>query len=162
LRQEFDDKKMHNAPEATMTRRYMRTGGPAGTPPPPEDGDAVKRFFARKLVDLMTAKGMRKQATLAQALTEMAGFEVSRSTVHNWVRGKALADDRHLSLICDFFKVKPTDLLPAAAEGIEVNTENNPMSLRTLTDGKVWLRINQAVTMAQATAIIGIINSGAN
>jgi transcriptional regulator with XRE-family HTH domain len=144
-----------------MTRRYMRTGGPAGTPPPSNDGAAVKRFFARKLVDLMTAKGMRKQATLAQALTEMAGFEVSRSTVHNWVRGKALADDKHLSLLCDFFKVKPTDLLPAAAEGIEVNTDSNPLSMFALPGGTVWLKINQAVTMAQATAIIGIINEGA-
>jgi transcriptional regulator with XRE-family HTH domain len=144
-----------------MTRRYMRTGGPAGTPPLSNDGAAVKRFFARKLVDLMTAKGMRKQATLAQALTEMAGFEVSRSTVHNWVRGKALADDKHLSLLCDFFKVKPTDLLPAAAEGIEVNTDSNPLSMFALPGGTVWLKINQAVTMAQATAIIGIINEGA-
>lgn len=145
-----------------MTRRYMRTGGPAGTPPPPGDGDAVKRFFARKLVDLMTAKGMRKQATLVQALTEMAGFEVPRSTVHNWVRGKALADDKHLALICDFFGVKPTDLLPAAAEGIEVNTENNPLSMFALPGGTVWLKINQAVSMAQATAIINIINERAN
>jgi transcriptional regulator with XRE-family HTH domain len=110
----------------------------------------------------MTVKGMRKQATLAQALTEMAGFEVSRSTVHNWVRGKALADDKHLSLICDFFSVKPTDLLPAAAEGIEVNTENNPLSMFALLGGTVWLKINQAVTMAQATAIINIINERAN
>jgi transcriptional regulator with XRE-family HTH domain len=145
-----------------MTRRYMRTGGPAGTPPAAGDDTGVKRFFARKLVDLMTAKGMRKQATLAQALTEFSGEEVSRSTVHNWVRGKSLATDEHLTLLCDFFKVKPTDLLPAAAEGIEVNTENNPLSMFALPDGTVWLKINQAVTMAQATAIIGIINSGAN
>ena len=139
-------------------RRYMRTGGPSGNPPPPGDGDAVKRFFARKIAELMAQKGIRKQATLAAELTKVAGFEVSRSTIHNWVRGKSLADDQHLSLICEFFKVQPADLLPAASEGISLNTEGSPLAMHAMPNGTVWLRINQAVTMAQAVAIMNIIN----
>ncbi len=141
-----------------MTKRPV-LNPPAETLPRDAPPDAVKVFFARKLSELMRAKGWRGSET-ARRVTENAppGVEVSRSAISSYVLGKNLPTDIPLAAICKTFGVEPKDLLPSV--GRPAAGKEDAFAIRKLDDGSVWLRVNQAVSYETALKVMATLNEG--
>ena len=132
---------------------------PSGSLPPDAPTDAVKIFFARKLSELMRAKGWRGSET-ARRVTENAppGVEISRSAISSYVLAKNLPTDIPLAAICKTFGVEPKDLLPSV--GRPAAGKEDAFSVRKMDDGSVWLRVNQAVSYETAMKVMATLNEG--
>lgn len=114
-----------------------------------------RQDFGRRLQRLLLD---RKPMPWSQAdLARAAGM--GRDAISTYIRGKSLPEPHSLKKIADALGVDIADLmpdLPASASEAEIPA----LSIRQLAGqpNKVWLQVNQAVTLDQAAQIMSILN----
>lgn len=119
--------------------------------------DGVKRVFARRLQDKLVEKGWN-QSDLTRELAKHLSSPPHRSLVSNYIRMKSLPSPEALAAIAKCLGVAPQDLLPTNREtGAAMANDAASADLRDLGDGKVWLRINQALTWSTALKVLELL-----
>jgi len=139
-----------------MARRTIHTD-PTNIP---DDApkSAVLMEFARRLQKGMNAKGWN-QSELCRRASELMppdGGTVDRALVSKYINSKALPGPVRLEAIAKALDMAPDELLPT--RGITAASEKTPeLDVRDVGDGRVWLRVNQAVDWAKALKIMAIL-----
>lgn len=128
--------------------------------PPDAPKEAIKIEFARKLQQRMTAKDMR-QADLARAIRRQLPKDTkfNRDTISVYIRGKSLPNPVYLEAIaralgCTSDELMPSRGLPSASDVAP------PLDMRQTSDGNIWLRVNQGVSMEVAAKIMQLLRDG--
>lgn len=119
--------------------------------------DAIKVDFASRLQARMVAKGLR-QSDLARAaaLHMPEDNKMGRDSISLYIRGRNLPSPTYLSALAKALDRKPEDLMPT--RGLPTAQEISPaMDVREMSDGNVWLRINQAVPWGTAIKIMSLL-----
>ncbi len=132
--------------------------GPNIDLPPNASAEAAKAYVSRQLQLFMDKKGWRQIELARHAELQMPkGKRFGRDSVCGYIRGKNLPGPLHLNAMAAALGVKPADILPRS--GIPAVGEHAPaFDVRSVSDGNVWLRVNQAVPVAAATEIIAILS----
>lgn len=118
--------------------------------------ETVKAEFARRLNKYMVKKGWNQSELARQAEAHSKGRRFGRDNVSVYIRGKVLPGPTHLDALCKAFGIKPEDLLPKRVAR-EAGEKYPSLDMRQLSDGRVWLRINQAVPFETALEIMRVI-----
>lgn len=120
--------------------------------------DMAKQEFARRLQRALLERRPEpwSQADLARA----AGL--GRDAISTYVRGRSFPEPASLAKIARALHMKAEDLVPDMT-GLEAASEIPALEVRQLAGHpeKVWLRINQAVTLEQVGKIIAVLNDPA-
>lgn len=124
----------------------MENGGKGLTPK-----HLTKEEFARRVYRLMVQRGWT-QSDLARH----AGLP--RDAISVYVRAKSLPTPVNLAELAACFNMKPEELLPNIVEtAIDNDQPAFEMRASTAAPGKVWLRVNRAVSMATAVKIAELL-----
>jgi transcriptional regulator with XRE-family HTH domain len=132
-------------------------------PPPgdlPTDAPAgyARAEFAKRIQQLMARKGW-SQADLARESSKHLprGVEMGRDSVSYYVRGKAFPSAPRINALARALGVKPEDLVPTRG----VKTAGDPsLEMRTMADGRVWLRVNKEVDPSVAAKVVMLLSRG--
>jgi transcriptional regulator with XRE-family HTH domain len=124
---------------------------------------AQRQEFARRLQTLADAKGWN-QSDLARAafgtVTDGQGYEVARrrDSISSYLRGSTFPDQRSFDALCSALGVAPKELAPFT-DLAERDDEGPALEIRQIpgNPGKVWIRLQQIVSLADALAISAII-----
>ena len=139
-----------------MTRRAYINPMPSKDLPMNAPKDAVKVEFARRLQSAMLAKGWRQSDLAREAGRHMKEKTFGRDSVSLYIRGMSLPGPLHLEALCKALGARPEDLLPT--RGMPSAGEAIPaLDVREMSDGKVWLRVNQAVPWPMAIKVLEIL-----
>lgn len=106
----------------------------------------------------MSAKGWT-QADLARNAQAQApeGVRIARDNISTYINGRVLPNPTRLGILAKVLGVDEQELLPS--RGVTLGSEKVPaFDMRALSDGRVWLRINQAVPTPAALAILSVLN----
>ena len=118
--------------------------------------DAVKVDFARRLQAGLNEKGWNQAEFARRVAPHLPDLAFGRDSVSKYVRGHSLPSPAALAAMAKVLGRKPADLLPA--RGVpSAQSDNPPFSTRDLGDGMIWLKVNQAVTWAQAMGIMDLL-----
>jgi transcriptional regulator with XRE-family HTH domain len=123
--------------------------------------DAIKIEFANRLQARMIDKGYR-QSDLARAAAANLpkGTKMGRDSISLYIRGKSLPSPTYLTAIAQALDCKPEDLMPV--RGLPTAQEiSPPLDVREMSDGNVWLRINQAVPWSIALEVMTALKRAA-
>lgn len=134
--------------------RYTHGDTTPDSPSLPEDG--IRRAFARRLQQAINEKGW-SQADLTRELAKFMDEPPHRSLVSNYIRQKSLPQPEKLHALAKALGMKPNELLPTNIDNEAVAQQSAAADLRDIGGGKVWLRINQAVTWASALKILEVL-----
>jgi transcriptional regulator with XRE-family HTH domain len=149
-----------NKHERRARRAYINPP-PSGDIPANAPKDAVKVEFARRLQAAMIAKGWLQSELARHAEMHLPNKKrFGRDSISLYIRGKSLPGPLHLKALCTALGAKPEDLLPT--RGVSAAGEAIPaFDVRDLSDGNVWLRINQAVPWPEAIKIMQLVKGEA-
>ena len=140
-------------PRKRGTRHYVNrppSGLAAGAPT-----EAALIEFGNKLAKLMQDKGM-SQSDLARAASKfMPNKKFNRDNISQYVRGNSFPYPVRLNAICKALGVNPEDLKPAGLP--TASDKAPPLDFRSLGDGKVFLRVNQAVELDVALKVVALL-----
>lgn len=140
-----------------MKSKNAHPGSPTNLPPDaPRASVAVE--FGRRLQSAMSAKGW-SQADLARRAQENApgGVRIARDNISTYINGKVLPNPTRVGILAKVLGVDEQDLLPS--RGVTLGSEKVPaFDMRALSDGRVWLRINQAVPTQAALSILSVLD----
>lgn len=113
----------------------------------------TKQQFGNRLYRLMMAKGWTQSELSRRA-------ELTRDSISTYVNGKSVPTPLNLEKLATALGVKAEELLPNMIESaIEADNPAFEMRQSVNTPGKVWLRVNRMVSMANAVKIAEIIQS---
>jgi transcriptional regulator with XRE-family HTH domain len=127
-----------------------------------EDKIAARREFSRRLQTMMMKKGL-SQTELAAACKNIAPADVrfERDTISSYIRGIAFPTPKRLSVIATVLGCEPRDLVPV--DFVPVAFTEPPRApcrkFESLSDGTVWLTVNQAVPFDVALKVMEILKS---
>lgn len=116
---------------------------------------AVAVEFGRRLQHHTAAKGW-SQADLARQASKFLpkGKVFRRDSISLYIRGAQMPAPERMHALCNALGIKQDDLVPPDV------TESPPLAIKPLTDGNVWLQINQAVSMDAALKITALLKKG--
>lgn len=138
-----------------MARAYHNTK-PMGDLPEGAAKDAVKIEFARRLQQAMADRGLNQSELARRAAEHMPSGEFGRYNISNYIVARALPGPAHLKALCDALGVGVQDLLPS--RGVPSADDRAPaMDVRSLGDGRAWLRVNQALDWPTALKVMSIL-----
>jgi transcriptional regulator with XRE-family HTH domain len=112
-------------------------------------GDDAKAAFGRKLKAALDAKSWN-QSDLAKA------SGLGRDSVSTYIRGLTMPDAKNIKKLADALGVTPQDLTGGSAP----ERTSPALEITQSTAGKVFIRINQAVSFDQASRIMAILQEG--
>lgn len=140
------------------TRRPFHAGPPtgfhAGAP-----AEAIKAEFGRTLQKRLVDKNWNQSDLAREAAKHMPDKEFSRDNISQYVRGLTLPGTMRLNALSKALGCKSTDLLPVRSTET-VDSKAPPLDMRSLGDGTVWLRVNQAVPQGVAMQIMNLLLPG--
>lgn len=124
--------------------------------PPGAPMEAALVEFGAKLQKLMYDKGMN-QSDLARAAAKfMPDKKFTRDNVSNYIRGNHFPYPLRLNALARALGVTIEELRPKS--GIPQSGDHAPaLDFRSLGDGNVWLRVNQAGSMDVAMKIVAML-----
>ena len=126
-----------------------------GAPLP--SAEAVRLDFARRLQQAMARKGWTQSELAREASKFVAsGRSIGRDSVSLYLNSRYLPSRERLEALARALGVDKTDLLPAKAYHAP---KDPPLDVKDLSDGRVWLRVNQAVEWPKALRILEILRS---
>lgn len=114
-------------------------GLPQGAPP-----EAVKTEFARRVQAAMVNKGWNQSELARRAALHMPDKKFGRDNVSNYIRGTSMPGPTHLNALARALGVQAKELVPARGMP-SADDKAPPLDVKDLTDGRAWLRVNQAV-----------------
>lgn len=147
----------------------MRQASTAARPAPltSAPADAIKQDFARRLQKALVNSGLNQSELAREASKFMPkgrGTEdepgMTRDLISKYIRAKILPGHVGLNALAKALRMKPEELLPSRG-GSYSDAEAAAFDMRDVGEGKVWLRVNQAVPMPIALKIAGLLNSDA-
>lgn len=111
----------------------------------------TKAQFGQRVYSLMLKKGW-KQSDLARH----SGLK--RDSISTYVRGRVFPTPQSLQALAKALGVKPEELLPNIAKSaIDADEPSLSMRASTLDPAKVWLQVNQQVSMKTALRIAQVL-----
>lgn len=115
-------------------------------------GSLSKAEFGRKLHNLITERGWN-QSELARRCG------LGRDAISTYIRGRSFPEPKNLKLIADTLGMDASELLPNSLESQITKDEAPTFEIKQSAahPGKVWLRVNQAVSFKQAGEIMEIL-----
>ncbi len=141
-------------PRKRGSRPYINRppqGLPAGAPT-----DAALAEFAAKLQHLMVAKNW-SQSDLARAAAKfMPDKRFHRDNISQYVRGLSFPYPVRLNALAKALGVDAQELRPSAGVP-SASDKAPPLDFRSIGDGLVYLRINQAVKFDVAMQIVALL-----
>lgn len=116
-----------------------------------------KQEFGRRLYALMMERRWT-QSELARAA------KLGRDAVSTYIRGRSFPEPKNLQKLADALGVKREDLLPNTAMRAMENDVAPMLEIRQAQGhpDKVWLRVNQMVTLDQAAQIFQVLRAVMN
>lgn len=112
--------------------------------------------FARRLQHIMVQKGWNQSELARRATEQMTSGEIGRDVISVYIRGKSVPGPERLSALAKALGVERSELMPSV--GITAASRvDPPVDVRDIGEGKVWLRINQAVDWPSALKILEIL-----
>lgn len=107
----------------------------------------TKQEFGRRLHDLMVKNNMN-QSDLARAA------DLGKDSISTYIRGLSFPEPKNLKKIADVFGMEPYRLLPNSIE-TAIDNEVPALEIKQASGhaDKVWLRVNQLVTLEQASKV---------
>lgn len=150
-----------------MTRRGVSHYNTLRAPLTDDLGDtqSIKAEFARRLQGAMIQKGWN-QSELARRASERLPRPspgqkrhhlIGRDLVSHYIRGKMLPGPVVLEAIASALGLKPSDLMPAGVPAVRAPADVIPLEMRGLPDGRLYLRVNRAVSQENAMKIMAIL-----
>lgn len=138
----------------------MRKKKPANNNQQPQteySEEAARCEFGRRLSQHIQARCWN-QSDLARAVG------LGRDSISTYIRGNAKPEPKNLLKICEVLRVKPSDLYPGVISGMtDIEKPVLEMKLDDKDPTKAWLRVNQKMTMEQAseclTGIMAILKN---
>lgn len=128
-----------------------------------EDKYGARKEFSRRLQNAMIKKGL-SQTELAAACRNVAKDDVrfERDTISTYIRAIALPSPKRLSVIAQVLGVEPRDLLPTDFVPVAFSEPQRSPSRKfeSLSDGTVWLTVNQAVPFDTALKVMEMLKNG--
>lgn len=106
--------------------------------------------FGTRLFSRMRAKSWN-QSDLARATG------LGRDSISTYVRGMVFPDAKNIKRLADALGCTPSDLVPDIPKTDEPMPDNAVFEIRQTGDGKVFVKINQSVTLDQAAAIFAVL-----
>ncbi len=126
-------KRYHNPPPAAPV--------PMGAPP-----DAIRMDFARRLQAALVTRGWSQSDLARQVAPLLPNARLGRDNISKYIRGKVLPLPPALAAIAKVLDMEVKDLLPIGRAPAAVESEQPPMSIRSLGEGEMgWLQINMAL-----------------
>jgi len=126
----------------------------SGAPPA-----AIRMDFARRLQNAMNDKGWN-QAELARRVAPLLkDSRIGRDNISKYVRGKVLPLPHALEAIAKVLGMDSKDLLPNRGTAATAE-EHSPLDVRDIGEGRVWLRVNQAVDWEIALEMLKLLKGG--
>jgi transcriptional regulator with XRE-family HTH domain len=123
----------------------------------------ARKEFSRRLQNAMIKKGL-SQTELAAACRNVAKDDVrfERDTISTYIRAIALPSPKRLSVIAQVLGVEPRDLLPTDFVPVAFSEPQRSPSRKfeSLSDGTVWLTVNQAVPFDTALKVMEMLKNG--
>ena len=136
-----------------MSRQARHSLPPASSTEALGSRALTKDEFGRRLAALMTERGWN-QSELARA----AGL--GRDSISTYVRGQVFPEPKNLRKLADALGTSPHDLLPnATMSAMEAETPALEIRQAHGHSDRVFIRINQLVTLEQASRIFEILRS---
>lgn len=112
-------------------------------------GEDAKAAFGRNLKAALDTKSWN-QSDLAKATG------LGRDSISTYIRGLTMPDPKNIKKLADALDVVPQDL----TSGTAPERVSPALEITQSTAGKVFIRINQAVTFDQASRIMAILQEG--
>lgn len=138
-------------------RRLTIHSDPQGAPPATAPKDAITIEFARRLQAEMIRCGFNQSDLARQATLHMPeGKPINRDTISLYINAKNLPGPERLTAIAKALGVEKQDLLPSRGITAKANI-TPPVDVREIGDGRVWLRVNQAVDWPVALKILEML-----
>lgn len=138
-------------------RRLTIHSDPEGAPPAAAPRDAIALEFARKLQAEMIRCGYNQSDLARQASLHMPDDKpINRDTISLYINAKHLPGPERLVAIAKALGVEKHDLLPSRGITAKANI-TPPVDVREMGDGRVWLRVNQAVEWPTALKILEML-----
>lgn len=124
--------------------------------PPGAPEEAALAEFGRRIQAFMVKKSFN-QSDLARAAAKfMPDKKFNRDNISVYVRGKSFPNPVRLNAVAKALGVTTEELMPE--HGIaSVDEKAPPLDVRSIGDGNVWLRINQATSMEIAMKIMTLL-----
>lgn len=116
--------------------------------------EMVRKEFASRLQRALRNKKW-KQIDLARAA------KIGRDSVNSYIRGRMLPSEDKLDKIAKALHMEKQELMPSHVETL-AERDNPPLEIRQTTDGSgmVWIKVNQQVTLDQASKIFDVLKGG--
>lgn len=113
--------------------------------------EQVRKEFSTRLRRALHIKRW-KQIDLAREA------KIGRDSVNSYVRGRMLPSPDKLDKIAKALRMEPQELMPSHTETL-AERDNPPLEIRQTTDGSgmVWIKVNQQVTLDQASKIFDVL-----
>ena len=126
-------KRYHNPPPGNVV--------PIGAPP-----DAIRMDFARRLQAALVERGWTQSELARRVAPLLKNSRLGRDNISKYVRGKVLPLPPALAAIAKVLEMESSDLLPIGRAPSAVETEQPPMSIRSLGEGEMgWIQLNMAL-----------------
>lgn len=118
--------------------------------------EAALAEFSRRVQALMAQKGWNQSELARQAAKFMPNKKFNRDNISVYIRGQSFPGALRLHAIAKALGTTPEDLVPK--HGMPSVDEKAPaLDIRTMSDGNVWVRINQAMPMDVAMELMALI-----
>lgn len=141
-----------------MKRHRTIHEDPTGDMPSSAPRDAIALEFGRRLQRKMTEHGWNQSELARRASGHMPeGKQLGRDSISYYVNGKFLPTAERLDALCKALGMQKSELLPTRGVGAATRIAP-PFEMTSLDDGRVWVRINQALSSASALKIMAILN----
>lgn len=143
--------------EQQMARRVTIHKSP-GDVPAGAPGDAVAVDFAQKLQARMAARGWNQKDLAERATTQLpeGAPVVSPSNISKYVNAREMPTPVKMLAIATALGVKPEDLVNTDAVNA-VGRSAAKVSITDIGDGRVWVKLNQSFSMANALKIMAVL-----
>lgn len=112
---------------------------------------AIRLEFGRRLREALQNKGW-KQIDLANET------DIGRDSISGYTRGRVLPDNDRLAVICKALGTTPEKLVPHYGQDEKAADLMPALEVKQAdAEGMVWIRVNQTVSLEQASRIMEIL-----
>jgi transcriptional regulator with XRE-family HTH domain len=134
---------------------------PSGTVPSGAPPEAIRMEFARRLQAALNERGWTQSELARRMAPLLKHSRLGRDNISKYVRGKVLPLPPALEAMAKVLGVEGRDLLPSRGRQATAE-EHAPLDVRDIGEGRVWLRVNQAVDWPIALQILGLLRGKEN
>lgn len=137
-----------------MASSRDRDARPAG-----QERAFLLREMSKRILKARAKKGWNQSEFARNAALHMPDKKFGRDSISKYEKGSNLPGPLHLLAMAQALGVEPDDLVPDS-KAIALSTPVTGFELRTVGDGTMFIRMNQAVPTGDAMRILDIIEKG--